>query len=320
MANRRSLFRNFGDEETSDRPTVKINLLSDSSVVLPRALVVPGTSFLYIVYIHVKSTLWKIQIQYELVGIQGVVAKEWYTFGAKLKTPAHVFQLIKSVDAKTIDEICEISFGAVRDYFAAQEQFYIVGHSFGAIVALQLAQLLEQNGQNGRILLIDGSPIYLKRMSEAMVKTTSKKGCIEDVLIMLVFFNMCGGERTYKFTMELSKCDSWPRKMDLLYRHMPESIKNDYSSEYLYDLVRAMTNRLEAVIEMNVNAEPKCKLMSPITLVRPKLPSFTDIADDYGLSKYTNQPVDIRYIKGNHLTMLDGDEIAEIIDRFSPFE
>lgn len=226
---------------------------------------------------------------------------------------------MNSVDATTIEQICEATLDTVRDCFAHQKHFYLIGHSFGAIVAIRLAQMLEQTGKLGRVLLIDGSPVYLKRMSAAMIKTTSKKENTEDVLIMLVFFNMCGGERSYKFSLQLQACKTWSMKMDLLYRHLPESIKSTYSSEYLYELIEAMSNRLKAVMKMNVDSDI-VKLASPVMLIRPKLPSFTDIADDYELSKYAEQPVEVRYADGNHLTMLDGNQVTQFIDDFAPID
>lgn len=223
------------------------------------------------------------------------------------------------MDATSIEQIGEITFDAARECFAKQKEFYIIGHSFGAIVAIQLAQMLERSGKTGRVLLMDGSPVYLKRMSEAMIKTTSKKENMEDVLVILVYFNMCGGERTYKFTMQLQECRSWGQKMDLLYRHLPEAIKAAYSSDYLYDVMCGMANRLKSVINIDFEQEI-VKLKSPVMLIRPKQASFTDIPDDYDLSKYTEKPVEMRYVQGNHLTMLDGDEITDIIDDFAPAE
>lgn len=239
--------------------------------------------------------------------------------GSRLTIPTYLIQLISSMDATSIEQIGDITFNAVREVFAKQKQFYIIGHSFGAIVAIQLAQMLERTGMNGRVLLMDGSPVYLKRMSEAMIKTTSKKENMEDVLIILVYFNMCGGDRTYKFTMQLQECRSWSQKMDLLYRHLPEAIKCAYSSDYLYDVMCGMANRLKSVININFESEI-VKLKSPVMLVRPKQASFTDIPHDYDLSKYTEHPVEVRYVQGNHLTMLDGNEIIEIIDDFAPLD
>ena len=38
--------------------------------------------------------------------------------------------------------------------------FYIIGYSFGTLVALEMISLLERNGYPGIMILIDGSPAY----------------------------------------------------------------------------------------------------------------------------------------------------------------
>lgn len=43
-----------------------------------------------------------------------------------------------------------------------QKEFLIVGYSFGSLIAIELARLLEANNFSGRLLLIDGAPDYIK--------------------------------------------------------------------------------------------------------------------------------------------------------------
>lgn len=235
----------------------------------------------------------------------------------------NLIQLMNSMEATTIDDIAHATLETVRECFANQKQFYIIGYSFGSLVAIRLAQLLEKTGAIGRVVLIDGAPVYLKRLESAITKSTSKDGNIEDVLIMLAFFNLCSGEQTEKFTAQLQECDSWANKMNLLHYYMPDSIKLAYSMPYFNKMIAAMSNRLKAVTKLNIDgdaADKIIKLQSPITLIRPTQASFTDIPDDYDLSKLTTRPIDLRYVQGNHLTMLDNLEVTQIINDFAPVE
>lgn len=223
--------------------------------------------------------------------------------------------------ATTIDDIADATMDTVTKCFAHQKQFYIVGYSFGSLVAIRLAQLLERSGASGRVLLIDGAPVYLKRLEAAITKSTSKDENSEDVLIMMAFFNLCSAEQTEKFTTQLHACDSWPKKMDLLHDYLPETIKAIYSTPYLHKMLAAMSNRLKAVSKLNINGnarEKVVKLQSPVTLLRPTQASFTDIAEDYELSAIAARPIDVRYVQGNHLSMLDSANITQIIDENAP--
>lgn len=46
-----------------------------------------------------------------------------------------------------------------------EEPFYFIAHSYGCIIALELAALLEKEGLTGTLVLIDGSPKTLKNLS-----------------------------------------------------------------------------------------------------------------------------------------------------------
>lgn len=229
---------------------------------------------------------------------------------------------MNSMDATSIETIAESILAGVCDCFARQKQFYIVGYSYGAIIAIQLAQMLERGGKRGRILLIDGSPAYIKKSFASMMSSLeTKEENIEDVLIMLLYFNMCNNNETYDFIEELQSCDKWSSKMNLLFRYLQDDLKSMYSTQYLRNIFTAMSNRLKAAINTNTDDTMQiAKLKSPVTLVRPTQASIADIANDYDLSKYAEQTVEVRYVKGNYLKMLSSDEVTQIIDKFAPAE
>lgn len=255
-------------------------------------------------------------------GIQGVATEEWHTFGANLSTPAYLIPFMKAKDATTFEGVAESIITVVSDCFARQKQFYIVGFSFGAIVALKLAQMLECSGKRGRILLIDGSPIYMKKMFTSMMSPTAQKDRnVEDILIMLLYFNMCSKNTTYDFIDQLPNWDSWPKKMDLLFRYVPDTIKQTYSTQYMRNVCTAMLKRVLAIVKTSTDIGPDAvKLKSLATLVRPTQTPFSDIADDFDLSKYFEKTVDIRFVKGTNAKMLNNDEVIQIVDKFAPAE
>lgn len=230
---------------------------------------------------------------------------------------------MNSMQSTTINDIADATLDTVHKCFAHQKQFYIIGYSFGSLIAIRLAQLLEQTGAVGRVLLIDGAPVYLKRLEAAITKSTSKDENIEDVLIMLAFFNLCSGEQTEKFIVQLRECNEWSKKTDLLHDYLPDAIKAAYSTPYLNKILAAMSNRLKAVTKLKIDGDAAAeivKLQSQITLVRPSQASFSDIADDYELSALAARPIDVRYVQGSHLSMLDNEEITQIINENAPIE
>lgn len=61
------------------------------------------------------------------------------------------------------------------------------------------------------------------------------------------------------------------------------------------------------------------KIRSPITLIRPTEVAFVDIEEDYELSRYTEASVTLKFIEGNHTSMLDNAKLADIINDCDPY-
>lgn len=69
----------------------------------------------------------------------------------------------------------------MQNKMSKTEPFVLVAYSFGSLVGVELTALLEKNGYNGKLILIDGSPKMIKQLlqqqlvtdSEAMFETTA---------------------------------------------------------------------------------------------------------------------------------------------------
>ena len=51
-------------------------------------------------------------------------------------------------------------FQHIENYLSRDSSFYIIGYSFGTLVALEMISLLEEKGYTGILILIDSSPAY----------------------------------------------------------------------------------------------------------------------------------------------------------------
>lgn len=59
----------------------------------------------------------------------------------------------------------------------------MVGYSFGALIALEIAAKLEARGMRGQIVLIDGAPIFLKKLVIDQMPQTHSDEAVQQVLI-----------------------------------------------------------------------------------------------------------------------------------------
>lgn len=251
-----------------------------------------------------------------------MASASWKTLSKGLEFPARILQLTRSLDGETIQDIVAPFLDNVKAFFSHQKQFNIIAHSFGALVALELARMLEATGQTGTILLLDGAPHYIQRTGLGIIKASSKNvnEDIENALIVTIFQKLCTGKEIDAFMEGLAQSSTWFSKVNLIVKFLPSDLKATYSDAYLRKITLAVLNRTKALINYNDSRRDEifkqAKLKSKIILIRPSLVSIKDIADDYELSQLTEKPVEVRVINGDHFKMLESSELPIMINHF----
>lgn len=239
---------------------------------------------------------------------------------------------MKSYECDDILHIVQSIISPVEEYFNGKKKFYLIAHSFGAVPAIEIARALEANGKIGHIVLIDGAPAHLHRLTVGLLETISSKNnnikSLENILIMTIFDKLCPLVKSDVFQSQLAQKTSWLSKVDLLLDLLPNDVKSTYSDIYLKKILLAILNRVKAVYKYGNNVDVEnnnnnniissVKLKSKIILVRPSLASFKGIADDYELSNIAENPVIVRTVEGDHFKVLENEEITNIINEFAP--
>ncbi|XP_055306391.1 fatty acid synthase-like [Sitodiplosis mosellana] len=280
------LFQNLGDESVRDITLLPINELEAKS---PQIIFIPG--------------------------IEGVCGPNWKTLGLNMKVPSKLLQLMKSRNESSITGIAESIFEEVSQCFANQKEYFIVGHSFGSLIALRIASMLEKMGKVGRLVLVDGSPEYLFRLAKGICQSGHVEGNIENDLFMILFSHFCDPESVEDFVKGLVACPNIPAKLECLAKFVSSEYKNKYSTEYLHDMIVAILNRLKLIVEEDVMDNIlDTKLKASIILIRPTEVSFADINADYNLNKYSEHEVNVKYVEGHHLTVIENVELTNILN------
>lgn len=57
----------------------------------------------------------------------------------------------------------------IKERLSADQEFFIVGYSFGGLIALEVLKLLEKNNYKGKLWLIDSAPLFLKMTTELSI-------------------------------------------------------------------------------------------------------------------------------------------------------
>ncbi|XP_053963784.1 fatty acid synthase [Anastrepha ludens] len=247
-------------------------------------------------------------------GLEGTAGQAWYNMGAHINNPTFVLQLHKFADYSTVTDVAAACFEYVKAELKATEPFYIIGYSYGAFVALQLAAMLEKANFRGQLLFIDGAPHFLKKLTLAHLGDNFTDIDLYNVLLTSIVKQIYPDEPHQLVILEFGKLDKLTDKMS---RFMDYVSKQDlYSKEYAHNLVNAMFQRIR--MAANYDLDNIDVLTTPITLIRPAEVSLQDIEEDYCLSKITTGKVVLKVIDGNHTSMLDNPVLPQIINEMNP--
>lgn len=115
------------------------------------------------------------QVKLLVPGIHGICNEIMQELGHRLNCKAFCLQYEKMLDPKNIQDITEFVLKEVKEkVIKDSKKFYIIGHSYGGLLALDLAARLEDLGLNGKVVLIDSSPATIKKRTQATLKIRSK--------------------------------------------------------------------------------------------------------------------------------------------------
>ncbi|KAH8379368.1 hypothetical protein KR009_004445 [Drosophila setifemur] len=283
------LIRNLGDESHCDQIIVPLTTsAAPSKQSIPPNIIIPG--------------------------LEGTAGRAWYEIGSTLQSRAIVLQLHQFAHLDTVREMAQQGFEHIKLILKPTEPFYVIGYSYGTLVALQIAQLLENAGFRGHIMLLDGAPHFLKRLTNLHLGENFSDNDLYNLLLSSIV-NQIFPEETKESAAEIFyKISNIKDKMDLFMKYVEK--QNVYSKEYSVTMVEAMFRRVKMTSTLDL--ESIGNLKSPITLVRPAEVSLQEIDEDYCVSQLTSGKVTLKVIEGNHTTMLDNPTLPQIINDFDP--
>lgn len=203
----------------------------------------------------------------------------------------------------------------MRKVFANKKYFYFVGHSFGSLLAIELARNLEAMNMTGHIISIDGSPSFAKKVCVASLQCDETDKYYEVKLILSVIREINPSEDLKVYATKLSECSSWEDKTACLFIYL-KSINYPVVSTSV-DIFNGVYKKMSGILSYTYNG-PKIK--SNITLLRAKSAALANISETYDLDTYTDGEINVKYLDGSHLTIIQNVTIVDIIKEFDPYK
>lgn len=200
----------------------------------------------------------------------------------------------------------------IFELFKVDSTFLIISYSFGSLLSLKIASVLEKFGKTGRILLIDGAPKLLKRI---VAEQLPENFTIEDVRKMILVIAIQVSYQTYDGKIVKAVLDekSWDDHIKKFIELYPGEIP--YSEEYVTNMLNALVQRTVIASNLSLDDYPKIRKSSCI-LIRPTEQTVSDMEKDYGLSKYFTTVVNVKFLEGSHATVLDNSKLDDLINNF----
>nr|XP_050846967.1 fatty acid synthase-like [Vespula vulgaris] len=244
-----------------------------------------------------------------LPGIEGY-ADIFKTLESRIKSPATCFQFETNYELKTIEAMANSILPHILDKLKGRSDFFLIGYSFGSVLAIELTRKLEAKGFIGRLILIDGAPQHLKIFIQENLRSSSQEELENNILLDIM--NAHINVKAVELEHELKKCNSWDEKINTFLNVLSPEHKELFLKADRRNAILSLFVRLQAIT--TYNPEPMPYLRAPITLFKPLFPSVLNATYDYGLQNVTEGKVDVHIVEGNHITMLCATEISMAIN------
>ncbi|KAK9497321.1 hypothetical protein O3M35_004661 [Rhynocoris fuscipes] len=213
---------------------------------------------------------------------------------------------------ESIEDIAKDVYDVILEDVKKRGTFNIVGYSYGGVVALHTTYLLELAGFTGKLLLIDSSQELMKELLVAII------GKDDDLLqqkLVLRGVDLLIPKKKTLFEKELEKAKTLDERLDLIISFGEGEVK--LSPQYQRDILFSLYKRIKST--QFYNGFPDHVLQSNVSLIRP-LVATLPISDDYGLSKYCKNEVEVHYAEGNHLTIMANQKVGELVNTIFGYE
>ncbi|XP_077295535.1 fatty acid synthase-like [Arctopsyche grandis] len=286
------LMRNLGDEITESEPFIVMSTLFNDG--------------------KISDLEGKLDITLFMIpGIEGMVTT-LESISKRLKCQATVLQLGYEYPDETIKQTANRLLAIIRSRLRPGGYFTLLGYSFGVLIALEVANILEKEGYIGCLFCVDGSPDVLTKMSKANLDT-SKMNIMQDTYLCHIMDLVAPKMDKKPLYTALSVINTWDNKVECFLQHVPESVK--YSKQYQKGVAKAVFARVLSILAYDDTVSYRLK--SQVILLRTKdFPIGVVTDEQYCLQKYAQQPIQMHLLEGNHGTILENKDCANIINRF----
>nr|QLI61974.1 fatty acid synthetase 2 [Streltzoviella insularis] len=189
--------------------------------------------------------------------------------------------------------------------------YTLLGYSFGASVAFEMALQLEQEGCAARVVLVDGSPAYVAtHTTRGKNKRSVRTQQTDEADALTYFVQLFKDVDAQKVSSELEKLPNWEARVAQATRLVTDA------APFAEDALAAAATSFYRKLVAGDSYRPTGRLRAPVTLFTAR-DNYVTLGADYGLGAVCSGPLATRQLAGNHRTILAGDAAATIAAHLS---
>ncbi|XP_050549365.1 fatty acid synthase [Spodoptera frugiperda] len=242
--------------------------------------------------------------------IEGVV-EMLRGLAAAVRAPVYGLQCTA---AAPLDDMAALARHYVATLRALQPRppYTLLGYSFGAGVAFEMALQLEQAGCETRLVLVDGSPAYVAtHTTRGKKKRASRSAETDEADALAYFVQLFKDVDAMKVSAELERLPSWEARLART-TELVGAAAGPHGAEALAAAAGSFYRKL--VIADTY--KPAGRLQAPVTLFTAR-DNYVALDEDYGLRAVCAGPLQTRQLAGSHRSILAGAGAAAIAAHLS---
>ncbi|KAI5717132.1 hypothetical protein M8J77_000765 [Diaphorina citri] len=229
-----------------------------------------------------------------------------------LKAPVYGLQCTATAPLSSAEDLASYYIQNIKSVQKAGP-FTLVGYSFGACIAVEMALQLEKANEKVHLVLLDGSHSYIaSHTGSYKARQTGQEASEADAFAF--FIQQFNASVDYSKTQkELQSLGSYQARLE----KTAEILKASGVPYPTQDVAKAAESFYQKLV-LGDKYRPSSKLSGDIQLVRAQ-DNYVTLGDDYGLSAICKNKTQVRIhaLPGNHRSILTGEtasRIANIID------
>ncbi|XP_041987847.1 fatty acid synthase [Aricia agestis] len=184
--------------------------------------------------------------------------------------------------------------------------YTLLGYSYGAAVAFEMALQLEAAGADTRLVLVDGSHSFVAAHTmRSTKKRTTRNAATDEADALTYFAQLFKDVDANKLATELERLGSWEERLGRCIALLGGAGEPG--------ALRAAAESFYRKLVVAHEYKPARRLRAPVTLFSAS-DNYVALADDYGLSEVCCGPLTARRLPADHRSILAGDNARTIAD------